>query len=210
MDGRRPARGAAANGRRSGESRVVGHPAAPGPAGRPTRPSRASGHLGIHRPDALPDDGRRRRQRRARDRRAVARRPDVFGERPAVRTRAKPPVARAGALLRQSQDRFYAEAVDVRSQVRLARTQLLNARARVVFYHEEVLPTPTATSGSDTASLQRYVRRRVRSVAGPSAMKLTPAGKYIAALKDYWTARAELERAVGGSLPATPPQPSQP
>lgn len=110
-------------------------------------------------------------------------------------------VARGRALLRQSQDRFYAAAVDARSQVRLARTQMFDARARVEFYRREVLPveqrlvaqTQLHFNGMYVGVFELLQAKRDEIAAGQ---------EYIAALRDYWTARAELERAVGGRLPA--------
>ena len=118
-------------------------------------------------------------------------------------------VARAAALLRQSQDRFYAGAVDARSQVRLARTQLFNARARVEFYRREVLPveqrlvaqTQLHFNGMYVGVFELLQAKRDEIAAGQ---------EYIAALRDYWTARAELERAVGGRLPVPPLPPLGP
>jgi cobalt-zinc-cadmium efflux system outer membrane protein len=110
-------------------------------------------------------------------------------------------IARGSAVLRQSQQRFYAGAVEARSQVRLARTQLFSARSRVNFYRNAVLPveeklvaqTQLHFNGMYVGVFELLQAKRDEIAAGQ---------EYIAALKDYWTARAELERAVGGRLPA--------
>jgi cobalt-zinc-cadmium efflux system outer membrane protein len=110
-------------------------------------------------------------------------------------------VARATALLRQSQQRLTAAAIDVRFQVRLARTRLFNARARVDFYRREVLPIQTRLvdqtqlhfNGMYVGVFELLQAKRDQIAAGR---------EYLGVLKEYWLARVELERAIGGRLPA--------
>jgi cobalt-zinc-cadmium efflux system outer membrane protein len=118
-------------------------------------------------------------------------------------------VARADALFRQSQQRYFAMAVSIRSQVRAARTRMYNARDRVEFYRRDVLPvqeklvqqTQLQYNGMLLGVFQLLQVRREQIEAG---------SEYIDAMRDYWTARTDLERAVGGHLPLTVPatQPS--
>jgi cobalt-zinc-cadmium efflux system outer membrane protein len=120
-------------------------------------------------------------------------------------------VARATSLLRQSQQRYFAMAVSIRSQVRAARTRMYNARERVEFYRHEVLPvqqhlleqTQLQYNGMLVGVFQLLQVRRDQIEAGT---------EYINALHQYWSARNELERAVGGRLPdmTAATRPSQP
>jgi cobalt-zinc-cadmium efflux system outer membrane protein len=119
-------------------------------------------------------------------------------------------VARANSLFRQSQQRYFALAVSIRSQVRAARTRMYNARDRVEFYRHDVLPveqklvqqTQLQYNGMYVGVFQLLQVRRDQIEVGR---------QYISALHDYWTARTELERAVGGRLPRAAPatQPSE-
>jgi cobalt-zinc-cadmium efflux system outer membrane protein len=116
-------------------------------------------------------------------------------------------VPRAQALVRQSEERYWALAVDVRSQVRAARTRMLNARRKAQFYRDQILPleqqflqqTQLQYNGMFVGVFQLLQARRDQ---------IDAARQYIEALRDYWTARADLERAVGGQLPAAVPGPS--
>jgi cobalt-zinc-cadmium efflux system outer membrane protein len=116
---------------------------------------------------------------------------------------------RAAAVLRQSQERYTALAVDIRWQVRAARSRMFNARGAAQFYHDEVLPTQ-----------QRYLDQTqlhyngmfvsVFQLLQAKRDEIDAAAQYIQALRTYWISRAELERAVGGKLPPGVPatQPS--
>lgn len=110
-------------------------------------------------------------------------------------------VPRAAAVLRQSRQRYEALALDIRSQVRTARQRMFAARAAAQLYHDEVLPTQQnylaqaqlQYNGMFVSVFQLLEAKRDETDA---------AAQYIQALRTYWTSRAELERAVGGRLPA--------
>jgi cobalt-zinc-cadmium efflux system outer membrane protein len=109
-------------------------------------------------------------------------------------------IARAQAILRQSEDRYAALAIDVRSQVRSARTRMFHARAKAEFYRSEVLPL--AQRQLDQMQLHyNAMFVGVFRLLQAKREQIDAGRQYIEALKDYWTARAELERAVGGKLP---------
>jgi cobalt-zinc-cadmium efflux system outer membrane protein len=113
-------------------------------------------------------------------------------------------IARAAAVLRQSQQRYAALAVDIRSQVRAARSRMFNARAAAQFYHDEVLPTQQRY----LAQAQLHYNGMFVSVFQLLQAKrdaIDAAAQYILALRTYWTSRAELERALGGRLPPAGP-----
>jgi cobalt-zinc-cadmium efflux system outer membrane protein len=113
-------------------------------------------------------------------------------------------IARAQAVLRQSEERYYAVTVDVRSEVRAASARLLNARTKALLYRDQVLPieqdllrqTQLQYNGMFLGVFQLLQAKRDQ---------IDAAREYIEALRDYWTARADVERAVGGRLiPAIP------
>lgn len=108
-------------------------------------------------------------------------------------------MARGEARLRQVERNFEDLAIEIRSEVRLLRDRLANRRATARFYETDILP----------------FRRRVLSgqfleynamAVGPFALfrtkidELQSEKDYIQTMKEYWQTRAELERAVGGTL----------
>ncbi len=111
--------------------------------------------------------------------------------------------ASAVAKLRQSEERFAALAVEIRSQVRRARALLHAARARADHYRRVVLPlrhrivqqTQLEYNGMLVGVFQLLQAKQAEIDAGRA---------YVETLKDYWLARAELEGAVGGALPGAP------
>ncbi|HXE55759.1 MAG TPA: TolC family protein [Tepidisphaeraceae bacterium] len=116
-------------------------------------------------------------------------------------------IPRAAAVLRQSQERYAALAVEIRSQVRAARNRMLNARSTASYYHDEVLPTQQHYL--EQAQLQyNGMFVSVFQLLEAKRDEIDAAVQYIKALRTYWTSRTELERAVGGRLP--PGEPIQP
>ena len=111
----------------------------------------------------------------------------------------QPARARALAKLRQSQQRYLALAADIRSDVRAARDKMLVARQQVQFVKATALPTRTRVTEE---SQLEYNAMQI----GPFQLlqakqeEVKTGADYVEALRDYWVARAELEKAVGGSL----------
>ena len=108
-------------------------------------------------------------------------------------------ISRSEAALRRQQRKFEALAIDVRSRVRELRDQLSSQRELARFYRDELLPN------------QRQILSQI--LLNYNAMQVSPLElftakteeaqierEYIGAVRDYWIARAKLERAVGGSL----------
>jgi outer membrane protein, heavy metal efflux system len=116
-------------------------------------------------------------------------------------------VSRAEAMLRQSRQRYLAMEVDVRSEVRMALSRLSIARNKALLYHDEVLPTQHDVlqqtqleyNGMYTGVFQLLAVRRDQIDAD---------SEYIASLRDYWMARTDLRRAVGGRLPENDSSPT--
>jgi outer membrane protein, heavy metal efflux system len=111
----------------------------------------------------------------------------------------QPASARANAKTRQAAQRYLALAAEIRSDVRAARDKMLLARRQVEYFKSTALPMRTRVT--EESQLQY------------NAMQITPfqllqakqeevktGADSIEALRDYWVARAELEKAVGGSL----------
>lgn len=111
----------------------------------------------------------------------------------------QPASARASAKMRQAGQRYLALGADIRSEVRAARDKMLLARRQVEYFKSTALPMRTRVT--EESQLQY------------NAMQITPfqllqakqeevktGADYVEALREYWVARAELEKAVGGSL----------
>ena len=111
----------------------------------------------------------------------------------------QPASARANAKMRQAEQRYLALAAEIRSDVRAARDKMLLARRQVEYFKSTALPMRTRVT--EESQLQY------------NAMQITPfqllqakqeevktGTDSVEALRDYWVARAELEKAVGGSL----------
>lgn len=102
------------------------------------------------------------------------------------------------AQQRQAERRLEAVAVNARSSVRVARARLLAARALVEHYQRSLLPVKARVlqqsqlqyNAMGISPYQLFQARRDFALARR---------EHIEALAGYWSARAELERAVGGS-----------
>ncbi len=107
--------------------------------------------------------------------------------------------ARASSKMRQSQQRYLALAADIRSDVRAARDRMLVARQQVEYFKSTALPTRTRVTEE---SQLEYNAMQI----GPFQLlqakqeEVKTGAESVEALRDYWVARAELEKAVGGSL----------
>jgi len=125
----------------------------------------------------------------------------------------QPAIAAGTARLRQAQKRFAALAVQIRSDVRRSRDRMMAARDRANYYRLVILPlrhqivqqTQLAYNAMATDVFQLLLAKKDEIDAGRD---------YVESLRDYWLARVELERAVGGKLettgPSTQPSATQP
>jgi cobalt-zinc-cadmium efflux system outer membrane protein len=108
-------------------------------------------------------------------------------------------VARSSAKLRQSEQRYLALAADIRSDVRAARDKMLLSRRQIEYFKSTALPTRTRVTEE---SQLEYNAMQI----GPFQLlqakqeEVKTGAESVEALRDYWVARAELEKAVGGSL----------
>jgi cobalt-zinc-cadmium efflux system outer membrane protein len=111
----------------------------------------------------------------------------------------QPASARANARMRQAEQRYLALAADVRSDVRAAREKMLLARRQVEYFKSTALPARTRVT--EESQLQ-YNAMQI----GPFQLlqakqeEVKTGAESVEALRDYWIARAELEKAAGGNL----------
>jgi len=108
-------------------------------------------------------------------------------------------IRRLEAQLSQSEKRLSALSIDARSEVRAARLALLSQREVVEHYRKVLLP---GRERIVALSQQRYnaMLLGVFQLLLAKQAEVEAYRQYIESVRDYWIARAELERAVGGSL----------
>ena len=102
-------------------------------------------------------------------------------------------------MLRQAQKKFEALVVDVRSQVRELLDELESKREMVRLYKEELLPSEARILSQSVLNYNAMVIGNFELFTTRNEETRTER-EYIDAIKEYWITRAELERAVGGSL----------
>jgi cobalt-zinc-cadmium efflux system outer membrane protein len=118
----------------------------------------------------------------------------LFDQRQAV-------IARLEAMERAAASTERAVAIDIRADVNAIRARLVAARRTVEFYRDTILPTrrnltELAQVQYDAMLLGVYQLLQIRQ------QEVGAMAEYLDALRDYWTARSDLERAVGGRLPS--------
>lgn len=107
--------------------------------------------------------------------------------------------ARSEAKVRQSQQRYLALAVQIRSEVRSARDRMLLARQRVEYVQSTAMPLRRRVV--EESQLQyNAMQVSLFDLLRAKQEEVNAGRDYVEALRDYWIARAELEKAVGGSL----------
>ena len=120
-------------------------------------------------------------------------------------------LAATTARIAAADARAAALAVRIRADVRRARTRLDAARARARHYRQTLLPLAARVV---TESQREYnaMLIGVFQLLAAKRDEIETGRRYVEALTDYWVARTELERAVGGELalaaaplPAPPP-----
>ncbi len=120
----------------------------------------------------------------------------------------QPAVAKLKAQFQQAKDLYAAQEVNVRSEVRAAQTALVTARAAAEFYATTLLPQRQKILHETLLHYNAMQKNSYDLLAAKEREQMAERG-YIEALRDYWVARAELERAVGGRLSSeTSPMPA--
>src|SRR5881296_865027 len=108
-------------------------------------------------------------------------------------------VGTAAFELRQSFERYRALAVEVRSQVRRAWTRMESARRRAEYYPKVLLPLRREII-QETQREYNAMLAGVYQLLQAKRDEIDTGRSYVETLTEYWVARAELERAVGGDL----------
>jgi outer membrane protein, heavy metal efflux system len=113
-------------------------------------------------------------------------------------------IARLEGLERQGEARLEARAVDARSEVRAARDAMVSARRIAERYRRVVVPlreriVALAQQRYDAMLLGAY------ELLSAKESEVNAYRDYIDAVRDYWIARSDLERAAGGRLAPMPP-----
>lgn len=116
-------------------------------------------------------------------------------------------VERLAAELRRADDQVLSLAVTVRSEVRAARDRLLAARALARHYREVVIPVREAAVGLTQEEYNYMLVGAFELIAAKQA-EYDAYQEYVESVRDYWMARTDLERAVGGGLGGSAPLPS--
>jgi cobalt-zinc-cadmium efflux system outer membrane protein len=90
-------------------------------------------------------------------------------------------------------------AIDVRSQIRELRDELISKRETARFYRDELLPGQRRILSE---SLMNYNAMEIGNfeLFTTKAEEARTEREYLEAVRDYWITQAELERAVGGNL----------
>jgi cobalt-zinc-cadmium efflux system outer membrane protein len=111
----------------------------------------------------------------------------------------QPELARLAAHYRRAARNFEAQAVNIRSEVREARDALIAARDVAEYYSKVLLPQRQRILRE---SLLQYNAMQIGNIALLSAKEREAIAEReaIEARRDYWIARARLERAVGGTF----------
>lgn len=122
-------------------------------------------------------------------------------------------IARLEAFKRKGEDELAALAIDVRADVRATRARVLTARGVVEEYGRVIVPL--------REDIVRYSQERydamllgVYQLIQAKQSEFDAYREYIEAVRDYWIARSDLERTIGGRVAAAtksaPPQSAAP
>ena len=112
-------------------------------------------------------------------------------------------IARLEAFTRQGESELRALAIDVRADVRSARARVLTARGVVDELGKVIVPL---RENIVRFSQEQYdaMLLGVYQLIQAKQSEFDAYREYIEALRDYWIARSDLERAVGGRVGAPP------
>jgi cobalt-zinc-cadmium efflux system outer membrane protein len=111
----------------------------------------------------------------------------------------QPAIAKLTAEFQQAKDNYLAREINARSEVRESRAALFAARQAVEYSQKNLLPLRKQILGE---TLLHYNAMQKSSYDLLAAKDLEQDAEQInvEAMRDYWIARVELERAVGGRL----------
>ena len=123
-------------------------------------------------------------------------------------------LARLAAEYRRAQRNFEALAINIRSEVRAARDAIIATRDAADYHAKVLLPQRQSILHNTLLHYNAMMKSGYELLLAKEREQQAEQSA-IEALRDYWIARAELERAVGGSLtgempPAPSPQSAKP
>ncbi len=120
----------------------------------------------------------------------------------------QPALAKLAAEFKQANDTYQAQLVNVCSEVRIAQAALLAAREMVEFSQTNLLPLRKKILGETLLHYNAMQKNSYDLLAAKEREQMAEQSN-IAALRDYWLARVELEHAVGGRLTSTIQEPQK-
>lgn len=118
-------------------------------------------------------------------------------------------IAKAKAQLRQGENRLWAMAVHVRSEVREARDRMLASRKLAIHFRDVIIPLHERIV-QHTTEQYNYMLVGVFETIAARENEYAAYKEYIEAVRDYWIARSQLAAAVGGRIPNDLPQAETP
>jgi len=108
-------------------------------------------------------------------------------------------IAKGEVELRQAERRVEGLTIDIRADVRALHDKLVALRETARLYEKDLLPTRRAIT-DDTQLRYNGMLLGNYELFTARAEQVESENKSIEVLRDYWTTRAQLERAVGGNL----------
>jgi outer membrane protein, heavy metal efflux system len=108
-------------------------------------------------------------------------------------------VARLDAEYRKAQREFEALAVNIRSEVREARDLLILNRDLAQYYNKTLLPQRQRIL-NETLVQYNAMQEGTSDLLAAKEQEIQAEREYVEAWRDYWVARVELQRAMGGRL----------
>ena len=108
-------------------------------------------------------------------------------------------IARLDAEVRMSERRLEARAIEIRSEVRAARSRVTVARDLAGYYRTVLIPLRESVVALSEQEYQAMLLGVYQLLAAKQS-EVSAYREYIETVRDYWIARSDLERAVGVRL----------
>ena len=112
-------------------------------------------------------------------------------------SQGQPAVARAQAQLRQAEQNYYAAAVEIRSNIRSSFARVQSLRQRAEHYRSVILPL-RQTIVDQTQLQYNAMQLGAFQLLQAKRDQVTAARSYLTLLREYWTAKTELELGLRG------------
>lgn len=109
-------------------------------------------------------------------------------------------IFKARAKRQQGRSRLQAKEAQALTQVRALHKRLVTARSAVKNYEESILPLRVQIV-EELQKKYNFMLSGVYQLLQAKQNEITAFQSYTESLEEYWIARADLERAIGGSLP---------